>query len=326
MPFLDKSLTCLSCLACLAFASGIAEPRDSLNDCEDDGLDSAAFLLQTHQKLLKQAIESVKPWDSHLYLVGVRHKAGSQLLRNTMRKVFDTLGASDSCRVCEGGVSIITTNGSTHMEGGKSVADVCSQKPDCTIRWHNCNLDGTALTEHRQLASKKGIPLRAVHIIRDPLQMVASAYCYHHAGNEMPGSPSAPPNIMELNATEGVPLVAVRMLPVCQAMASAHAVHNISDDYVVRYENMTRSSADFDYGVASMFDFLFENMITANERERIEAVARTEDLNSQLYNGFSDAGHVSDADCKERAQKALRLIPEPLNSTYRELQAVLGYT
>jgi hypothetical protein len=288
-------LAFLSCLACLVsgLVEGIAEPCDSLNDCKDESQDPTAFLmfLQTRQQLLKQAVDhdvSVKPWNNHLYFVGVRHKAGSQVLRNIMRKTFDTLGANCSCRVPENGpdASIITTIGSTHLEGGKMVPNVCSQEPDCNIHWHNCNLDGTALTEHRGLASKKGIPLRSVHIIRDPLQMVASAYCYHHAGNEMPGSPFAPSNIMELNADEGVPLVAAAMLPVSQAMASAHAVHNISDDYVLRYENMTRSSADFDSGVAGMFDFLFENMITANMREQIEAVARTEDLNSPLYDGF----------------------------------------
>jgi len=324
----------LACLACLAFitcptfglAEGIAEACDSLSDGSGDVCDMSA-LLQTNRQFIKQASAlgvSAKPWDDHLYLVGVHHKAGSQLLRNTMRKAFDALGANYSCRVSEGGSSIITTDGSQHLEGGKLVPNVCSQCPECNIRWDNGVFSGTTLTNHRQLASQKGVGLRAVHIIRDPLQMVASAYCYHHAGNE-PGSPLAPPNIMELNAEEGVPLVAARMLAAVVPMASAYAAHNSSSDYVVRYEDLTRSSADFDSSVASMFDFLFEDMITVEERKEIEMLARTEDLNSPFYNGASDQGHVSEPDCKEQAEAALQLIPEPLNSTYHELQASLGY-
>ena len=50
-------------------------------------------------------------------------------------------------------------------------------------------------------------------IVRDPLQMVVSAYCYHHRGAE-PNSNLAPPNITEMGP---VPL---EMVFVCLGWSS----------------------------------------------------------------------------------------------------------
>ena len=50
------------------------------------------LLLQTQTGLQRR-----KPWDDHVYWVGVHHKAGSHLLRNVMRHAFDGLGAGYSC-------------------------------------------------------------------------------------------------------------------------------------------------------------------------------------------------------------------------------------
>jgi len=308
-----------SCLACFGFGFD-GKNRHSecvpLHDHQED--EASVSLMQTSFQLEKRS----KPWDEHLYVVGVYHKAGSQVLRNMMKKTFDALGADYSCRECEGGSSTITSNGNSHMEGGQSVLNICDREPDCPIHWNNCNFRAEALLADRQLAGEKG--MRAVRIIRDPLQMVASAYCYHHAGNEQ-GSSSAPPNVMELNAEEGVPLTALTMLNVVQSMASAHQEATSRDTYSVVYENLTRSSADFDAIVAEMFDFLFAGMITAEERRQIEMEARTEDLNSEYFNGASKDEHVSDPDCKEQAIAALSLIPADLYSQYQEYQAVLGY-
>lgn len=80
----SDSLACLSCLACFVFffAEGIAEPRDSLNECNDEAQDATTFL-QTHQQVVKPAVDhgvSAKPWDNHLYVAGTRYKSGSQVL------------------------------------------------------------------------------------------------------------------------------------------------------------------------------------------------------------------------------------------------------
>jgi hypothetical protein len=263
--------------------------------------------------------------DKHLYVVGVYHKAGSQVLRNIMRKAFDELGADYSCRECPRGKSVITSVGSSHMVAPThdEVPNVCSEYLDSPIRWNNCLFSAEALLADRELAGEKG--MRAVRIIRDPFQMVASAYCYHHAGNEMPGSPFVPPNVMELNATEGVPLTAIGMLLAITKMVEAHKVADSRDTYTVVYDRLTNSSADFDAVVGEMFDFLFADLITSEDRERIETLARMEDLNSEHFDGYSNDEHVSDDACKEQATAALPLMPASLYSLYQEYQAVLGF-
>jgi hypothetical protein len=265
--------------------------------------------------------------DKHLYVVGVYHKAGSQVLRNIMRKAFDELGADYSCRECPLGTSVITSVGSDHMVAPNhdKMPNVCSEYPDSPIRWNNCQFPAEDLLADREMAGEKG--MRAVRIIRDPFQMVASAYCYHHAGNEMPwpGSLYAPLNIMKLNATEGVPLVAILMRAAITSMVKAHTEADGRDTYTVVYERLTNSSADFDATVGEMFDFLFADLITSEDRERIETLARTEDLNSEHFDGDSNDEHVSDGACKEQATAALQLMPADLYSLYQEYQAVLGY-
>jgi len=262
-----------------------------------------------------------KPWDSHLYVVGTNHKAGSQVLRNIMRLTFDTLGANYSCREPETGDSVITSIGSSHMMGTTEVINRCSQEPNCPIHWNN-GIAKENLMADREQAGDAG--MRAVHIIRDPLQMIASAYCYHHEGNEQ-GSLAAPPNIMELNAKEGVPLVAVTMLPIIMQMVGAYQASDSTDTFVARYENLTQSSEGFDSTVANMFDFLFEDLITSAERHQIEINARVEDLH-RGENGYSaGTGHVSDDDCKTQATLALQLIPAVLYSQYVEYQVILEY-
>ena len=50
----------------------------------------------------------------------------------------------------------------------------------CSLGFHN-HINGPDLTEIRKEAASKG-GLRGVMIIRDPLDMLASAYCYYSAG------------------------------------------------------------------------------------------------------------------------------------------------
>ena len=60
--------------------------------------------------------------------VGTHHKAGSQLLRNTMKWAFDHLGANYSCHENSYMTSTITSNGGDYY---------CSDSPDCRIHWNN---------------------------------------------------------------------------------------------------------------------------------------------------------------------------------------------
>jgi len=239
-----------------------------------------------------------------------------------MQKTFDALGATSSCRECSEGSFTITAEGSHHMEGNESVPNRCFEGYPSPLHWNNCASPPEFLAGARELAGKSG--MRAVRIIRDPLEMVASAYCYHNAGNEI-GCQWAPENIMELSASEGVPPVADLMLNVIQAMVETNRIAFQNDTFTIKYEDLTRSSADFDAIMSDAFDFLFEDSITANERTEIEALARTEDLNNEFYDGVSNEEHVSSPECKDEAHAALTLMDPELYETYQQYRIELGY-
>eukprot|EP00931_Biecheleriopsis_adriatica_P108949 TRINITY_DN8321_c0_g2_i1.p1 TRINITY_DN8321_c0_g2~~TRINITY_DN8321_c0_g2_i1.p1 ORF type:complete len:317 (-),score=70.17 TRINITY_DN8321_c0_g2_i1:81-1031(-) len=262
-----------------------------------------------------------KPWDHHLYLVGTRHKAGSQVLRNIMRRTFDLLGADHSCKEDFVGVPI-TSQGYSHMSHGKEVFNICEKmNAYIPIHWNNM-LKAEALLANRKLAGKNG--MRAVHIIRDPLQMVASAYCYHHSGRE-PGSSFAPFNIMALSPHEGVPSVAKHMRTNVAEMVGAFNASKKEDTYVVKFEDLSHSSAVFDKTVADMIDFLFEDLISSKEKQRVLKEAKLEDLHRGERGFSAGTGHVSDDKCKDEANAALELIDADLLSEYQSFQATLGY-
>merc|ERR1719336_2204096 len=106
-----------------------------------------------------------------------------------------------------------------------------------------------------------------------------------------PGSLLAPSNITAMDYVEGIPAIAQTMLPVISKMVKTYQA-NEGDLYSVRYENLTRSSEDFDSNVALVFDFMFGDLITPAERQTIEIEAQYEDLNRGL-NGLSHADHHS---------------------------------
>merc|ERR1712032_1072941 len=108
--------------------------------------------------------------------------------------------------------------------------------------------------------------------------MIASAYCYHHRGQE-PGflRRFAPPNFTSMDFAEGVPVIAEIMLPIVEQMVNAYRA-NKGDVYHVRFEDLTRSSKDFDSSVARIFDFMFGAHISLAERHIIEKEAQAEDL------------------------------------------------
>ena len=118
------------------------------------------------------AVAGAHPWDKHIFVVGTNHKAGSQLLRNIMAHFFDMLGATVSCQYSGHGTSVTSLN----------------RDNDCTlfpapIRFHN-HISKDAIVQMKKEAHDMKGDLRGVMIVRDPLEMVASSYCYHHRGAE----------------------------------------------------------------------------------------------------------------------------------------------
>merc|ERR1712232_659439 len=125
----------------------------------------------------------MKPLDKRFFLIGAHHKAGTALLRQIMSSSFKVLGMHWNA-----------TN----------------------VAWVN-HLSTKHLNRWYSEATEKGMEFRAVHIVRDPMAMIVSGYCYHHAGNEK-GAKYAPPNITSLGPTEGIPVMATYMENVVAGM------------------------------------------------------------------------------------------------------------
>jgi len=296
-------------LASPAHPTWLAEMSAEMS-CEDlgTGLFQMREVYRPNKGVLKKRV----------YVVCTSHKAGSQLLRNTMRWIFDSLGATDSC--CYEG------------KGGQLVSQ--GEELDCrinpsTIRLQNHNDAPHILTLRDETRSKGGF--RGVMIIRDPLEMVVSAYCYHHRGAE-PTNPIAF-GMVSMAPELGVPVMAKRMLSTVRTMVEAYKVA-APDVLVVRYEHMTESSVGFNRTAHEITEFLFGDEITEEQRRKAMDLASHEDLN-RGENGFSfvpGAGaatgvsnHTSDDEDLAEARRHLVNLPKELIAEYHEMQKLLLY-
>ncbi|CAK8995799.1 unnamed protein product [Durusdinium trenchii] len=264
----------------------------------------------------RRAVQTEKPWEKRVYLVGTCHKVGSQLLRNVMEWTFDALGAKESCQY--GGMGVpITFYTPEHTD--------CAEHPS-SIRFDN-HIDGDTISELRKETHNTG-GFRGVMMIRDPVDMVISAYSYHHRGAE-PDSIYAQ-GMVELTPAEGVPAMASRMLDTVEVMVQA-AKNAEPDVMLVSFERMTKSSASFNQTVQDMVEFLFTDEISKLDQQKILNRAVQEDLH-RGYNGLSSirfddhwVNHTNDAEDMELAKRAWHVVPATLSAEYQRLRKELGY-
>jgi len=258
----------------------------------------------------RQSIAISRPWESQVYWVGAHHKAGSHLLRNLMRRAFDGLGANYSCRVRGMRDSIITTEGGDHY---------CSDVPDCHIMW-----DNSAREESVEEAMTRGNgSARGVHIVRNPWDMLASDYCYHHRGEEPASKGSHYPEILSMGPLEGMMTIWPDMSIIMDRMATIFALSGMNN---VRYEKLTESSASFDQQVNGLFRNLFGGLISRKEHEKIAEAVTAEDLNRQIAQGtITEAGHTNSDECMEAALRAQQSLDPSVKAHLRNLQVRLGY-
>ena len=239
--------------------------------------------------------KSPKPWDVYWYLVGTNHKAGTVLLRSMTGRMFLVLGATYSCQVqLPGEWGLITTDG-LHS---------CSNS-DAHIRFDK-DLCPQSLQKLRQIS---GGAMRAVTMIRDPAVILASAYCYHHRGQEYglqpaPGREPWPwPGIMSMGPAEGMATLSDGMFGVLDCMTESVEIAG-NDTLVVRYEDVTRSSQDFDRTARQMVDFLFGGLISNEDRGQMLVEVQKEDLHRGI--DWESAQHTNAAGCE---QEALEVLP-----------------
>ncbi|CAK9032863.1 unnamed protein product [Durusdinium trenchii] len=278
-------------------------------DPTPDGPDTQ--LLQ--QKLmLKETLPTQKPWQKYTFLVGATHKAGTHLLREVMCFAFDIMGARDSCMYPEfRGIG----------EGVTSTGVSDCNEMDAPIQYHQ-SVRSSVILRLREEG-----PLRGVMTIRDPLDMVASGYVYHHRGAE-PDFPFMPKNITQLSPAEGVPLMALYWLPIITAMTTAFEVKG-NDVLAVRYETITNSSDSFNASVGEMVEFLFRGYMSPKQKQQILDAASREDLHLHPTASVSDdpsvTNHTSPPDDITEAKEAWKFLGKDLQRTYHHLRTILGY-
>lgn len=261
---------------------------------------------------------SEKLLEKHLYLVATHFKVGCQLLRNTMHWTFDLLGATDSCQY---------GNSSRPVTSKPGYHEECTTHPT-PIRFHN-GISGREILKIRKEAASKG-GLRGVMMIRDPLEIVVSGYCYTHRGAAS-GLPITPANITQMGPEEGVPAMASSLLNEVRTIALAYTVAK-PDVLVVRFEKFTNSSRDFDNTMREILDFLFGNEITEKQKQEILNAVAVEDENRGLK-GFSEDpklnqgfNHTNDEADMAAARDALRFVPDDIMAELQLHREALGYT
>mmetsp|Transcript_66796 Transcript_66796/g.92933 ORF Transcript_66796/g.92933 Transcript_66796/m.92933 type:complete len:339 (-) Transcript_66796:173-1189(-) len=302
----------------------ILEGSCDLGDCVGGDQNSGNALIQKHAAQApasnsRKSEQLMKPWDRRQYLVMATHKSGTHLIRNVMRRTFDALGATSSCAYNDFAIPFTTVGCKQN----------CTENPS-PIRWANWN-DPNHIVEMR----KKG-PLRGLMTIRDPMEMVVSAYVYHHRGEEI--GPSAawkiPENLTWLEPSEGLPLMAEVMMQPLSDMVTSFEIAD-GDTMPVRYEDFLRSSDDFDATYAKIMDFFFGDEVSEDQKKAALASAKLEDshgpfgLSKSLEKGEVASGqegdHTNDEQAMNDVRKYLKLIRQ---ETYNQLnlwRTELGY-
>jgi len=220
-----------------------------------------------------------------------------------------------------------------------------AQNVAAPIRSFVDNLGLELLQKERASAAKKARSLRVAAIVRNPLDMVASGYCYHHAGNEklnvMFAGQNALPVLMTMDPFNGTAFYAKRLLPLVRMMSEVFE-HQAKDVLALSFERLTESSESFDREVGKLLDFWFEDLLAPDQRRiALEAAQRADEhRNSQRENDPDPAekmthqdrnyaedrqNHGSDPECIKIAREALKAMPREVLDEYYSHQRKLGY-
>ena len=132
----------------------------------------------------------------------------------------------------------------------------CGDRLDIPIQ-----LDDWAKVQHfaaaKSAAALQQLPIRGVHAIRKPKDMLISAYCYHHRGEELslPLSPYPTAEVMSMGPLEGFLALWPTMSAGVQDMVDVYTNTRADEMFHVRFEEITKSSEAFDDVVQRLFPF-----------------------------------------------------------------------
>lgn len=295
-----------------------------LGDCVGGDQNSGNALIQKHAAQApasnsRKSEQLMKPWDRRQYLVMASHKSGTHLIRNIMHRTFDELGATSSCAYNSWAIPFTSVGCKVN----------CTENPR-PIRWANWNRP-----DHIIEMRKEG-PYRGVMVVRDPMEMVVSAYVYHHRGEEVGpnGAWDVPINLTWLEPTEGIPLMAeIMMYPIGDMMTSFEIADG--DTLTVKYEDFLRSSDDFDATYAKIMDFFFDKEISEDQKKRALRSAKLEDAHGpfglsksleqeEVANG-QEGDHTNDQKAMDDVRQYLKLIKKETYDQLNKWRFELGY-
>ena len=178
-----------------------------------------------------------RPWEVNNYIVASYHKAGVTLSEHLALKILNILGAPMEVL---GHVEYPCY--SWRKDG---LSQVCYNL-DAPFRLYTDSFNASPKSaEQRKSGNKKVL---VAGLVRDPLEMVASAYCYHHDGQEFGNWLFPVQDIMQMGPEEGTEVTAKALLPLAEWMTS---VFENPDNNTLRleFDDLTKSSAGFDLGV-----------------------------------------------------------------------------
>mmetsp|Transcript_47623 Transcript_47623/g.111391 ORF Transcript_47623/g.111391 Transcript_47623/m.111391 type:complete len:329 (+) Transcript_47623:67-1053(+) len=245
------------------------------------------------------------PWDFHTFLVVGFHKSGVQMTWAIFRAVWGALGLGHD-RVGHWG-------------------NPC-YFPDFCYNWGSpvrFVTDMYSLEMHERELQRAGQlrTLRVAGSVRNPLVMIASAYCYHHRGQEDTNVMFYPKGtVQSLGPEDGVAFVAQRMMVLMDNMTAFYETPR-NDTLRLSFEQADGSSEGFDQEVGRLLDFWFEGVpLHPDDRRRALEAARQGDLHRHPY-----PGHTNDDACMQVAQHAVFSMPADLLSIYQSYAKRLGY-
>ncbi|CAE7465680.1 NSUN2 [Symbiodinium necroappetens] len=293
-------------------ASGSCKKSRSL--AEEAGQETGFSMMQ--HRALDRRHRTKKPWESLKFTAVAYHKSGVFLMQELQRMIFDKLNASDEVyglwqQPCFNEI-VYNEEWCRHQTAPvRTLVDIYG--PDM---------------ERNEREDAKPNGMRVAGSVRDPLAMIASAYCYHHRGEELGYTTLWPPGlIMTMGPEDGVKFAAERMLTTVRNMTAIFA--NPAEDTIrLSFENFSASSESFDLEVARLVDFWLRDLIDDKERELILENCKQADLhrNRDVLSQHHDvATHSNDKECEAKAMEATKKLPPDLLQQYRTFQAQLGY-
>mmetsp|Transcript_13042 Transcript_13042/g.24660 ORF Transcript_13042/g.24660 Transcript_13042/m.24660 type:complete len:303 (+) Transcript_13042:80-988(+) len=292
------------CVACSAFVILLSESAVAERSWTAENEVPDTSMLQVQVSFPQQPGDVWEAYQHLQYLGIAYHKSGVWVLKQLVHSIFPAIGAPDSA-IGEWEVPCYP--------------GCCSNRSaPIMVLTDMYNPDEEASSRAKALQG-----LRVAGSVRDPLEMVASAYCYHHRGQEPLNLMFWPPgSLMAMDEHEGVAFAGSRMLPLVKQMTAVFADPK-PDTFRLSYENLTVSSAGFDAEVRRLLRFWFPSLTAAATSRALRAASVADQHRHPEEKNFA---HGNDEECMVRARLATqKALPAELLATYRALQRRLGY-